>query len=177
MAYFVNKSFEPETKVETFHETHTDLLWSITVLSGPCTQSCCDWKVNKTPHEVQLAPSPRHCGCCPNSGYVSPTWESQPGSLTCPHTSHADQPPLREPREHQHHSVSRLQATGTLQHISRLPGLLPQLFKAPLDLCSCTINPPEGRDWRPVASLENCIGKKEMENMGEDFCLLALLFF
>ena len=95
------------------------------------------------------------------AGCISPNWESQPCSVTCPHTSHADQPPLWEPREHQHHSVSRLQATGTLQHISRLPGLLSQLFKAPLDLCSCTINAPEGRDWGPVPSLESCTGKKE----------------
>ena len=110
------------------------------------------------------------------AGCISPNWESWPCSLTCPHTSHTDQPPLREPREHQHHSVSRLQATGTLQHISRLPRLLSQLFKAPLDLCSCTINPPEGRDWGPVPSLESCIGKNKWKQWVRIFVCLLFCF-
>lgn len=109
------------------------------------------------------------------AGCVSPNWESQPCSLTCPHTSHTGQPSLWELRKQQHHSVSRLQATRAPQNVSCLPGLLPQLLKAPLDLCSHAIDPSEGRDWGPVPSLGSGIGKK-VETIGEEFCLLAVVF-
>lgn len=157
---------------------HTYLLSSITLPCDPCAQSSL-WlwgkgEVNKTPHWVHFAPLPQTIWTPQSSGRcVCPNWEPQPCSLTCPYACHADQPPLWEPREHQHHPVPRLKATHALEHISCLPGLLPQLLKVPLNLCSLAIDPPEGRDPGPVPSLDSSVDRKETEKICWGFLLVV----
>lgn len=82
-------------------------------------------------------------------------------TLTCSHTSHVDQPPLRDAGQNDRHSVASRKAARLAEHVGGLSGQGAQLSEAPLHLAPFAVHPPQGGAGRPLSCLATAHEREE----------------